>query len=96
MEHKSINGHEYVDLGLPSGTLWATCNVGATKPEEVGDYFAWGEIETKKVFSTRNHRFYNPGSLSFALDPTEIGLYYRKGYYRKRHKVEDLKQQFKI
>lgn len=32
-----------VDLGLPSGTLWASCNVGATKPEEYGDYFAWGE-----------------------------------------------------
>ncbi len=38
------NGHEYVDLGLPSGTLWATCNVGANTPEEYGDYFAWGEI----------------------------------------------------
>ena len=37
------NGHEYVDLGLPSGLKWATCNVGATKPEEYGDYFAWGE-----------------------------------------------------
>mgnify|MGYP006916121989 CR=1 FL=1 len=37
------NGHGYVDLGLPSGTLWATCNVGASKPEEYGDYFAWGE-----------------------------------------------------
>lgn len=39
--------HEYVDLGLPSGTLWATCNVGASKPEEYGDYFAWGETEPK-------------------------------------------------
>lgn len=39
------NGYEYVDLGLPSGTLWATCNLGATKPEEFGDYFAWGETE---------------------------------------------------
>ncbi len=38
-----FNGHEYVDLGLPSGTLWATCNVGATNPEDYGDYFAWGE-----------------------------------------------------
>ena len=40
------NGHEYVDLGLPSGTLWATCNVGAEMPEAFGDYFAWGETET--------------------------------------------------
>ena len=35
--------HEYVDLGLPSGTLWATCNVGAEKPEDYGLYFAWGD-----------------------------------------------------
>ena len=39
------DSHEYVDLGLPSGTLWATCNVGANNPWEYGDYFAWGEIE---------------------------------------------------
>ncbi len=37
------NNYEYVDLGLTSGTLWATCNVGATSPEAYGDYFAWGE-----------------------------------------------------
>ncbi len=36
-------GHEYVDLGLPSGTLWATCNLGATSPEGYGLFFAWGE-----------------------------------------------------
>ena len=36
---------DWVDLGLPSGTLWATCNVGANSPEEYGDYFAWGETE---------------------------------------------------
>lgn len=41
------NGHMYVDLGLPSGTLWATCNIGATKPEEFGDYLAWGESTEK-------------------------------------------------
>lgn len=38
-----IEEHEWVDLGLPSGTLWATCNIGANSPEEYGDYFAWGE-----------------------------------------------------
>ena len=37
------NGHEYVDLGLPSGLKWATCNLGASSPEEYGLYFAWGE-----------------------------------------------------
>ena len=39
----TIDTHSYVDLGLPSGTLWATCNIGASKPEEYGDYFSWGE-----------------------------------------------------
>lgn len=39
--------HECVDLGLPSGTLWATCNVGAENPWDYGDYFAWGETEPK-------------------------------------------------
>lgn len=43
--------HEYVDLGLPSGTLWATCNVGANSPEEYGDYFAWGETEPKNEYN---------------------------------------------
>lgn len=43
-ESGSVNGHTYVDLGLPSGLKWATCNVGASKPEEYGDYFAWGEV----------------------------------------------------
>jgi len=41
----SVSKIEFVDLGLPSGTLWATTNVGATKPEDFGLYFAWGETE---------------------------------------------------
>ena len=48
---------EYVDLGLPSGLKWATCNVGATRPEEYGDYFAWGEIEQKKVYDWRTYKY---------------------------------------
>ena len=51
------NGHEYVDLGLPSGTLWATCNVGATKPEEYGDYFAWGETEPKSIYDWSTYKW---------------------------------------
>lgn len=42
-----INGHEYVDLGLPSGLKWATCNVGANYSGDNGDYYAWGELSTK-------------------------------------------------
>ena len=45
-----VTPYEYVDLDLPSGTLWATCNVGAESPEEYGDYFAWGETETKSNY----------------------------------------------
>ena len=47
-----INGHEYVDLGL--SVLWATCNVGAEKPEDYGDYYAWGETETKALYYPGN------------------------------------------
>ena len=59
----TINGHEYVDLGLPSGIKWATCNVGATKPEEYGGYYAWGEIEEKEEYSWITYKWCN-GSLN--------------------------------
>ena len=49
------NGHPYVDLGLPSGTLWATCNVGANSPEEFGGYFAWGETSPKSEHQSYNY-----------------------------------------
>ena len=51
--------YEYVDLGLPSGTLWATCNVGANAPEEYGDYFAWGEIEPKDTYNWATYKYCN-------------------------------------
>ena len=49
-----INGHEYVDLGLPSGLKWAACNVGANTPEEYGNYYAWGEIAPKTEYTYEN------------------------------------------
>jgi len=53
----------YVDLGLPSGTLWASCNIGASKPEEFGDYFAWGETQGRKgVFTTTTYQYYQNGA----------------------------------
>lgn len=48
------NGHEWVDLGLPSGVKWATCNVGASSPEEYGNYYAWGETSTKETYDEDN------------------------------------------
>ena len=52
-----LNGHEYVDLGLPSGTLWATCNLGANVPEDFGDYIAWGETEPKEIYDWKCYRY---------------------------------------
>lgn len=49
-----INGHQYVDLGLSSGLKWATCNVGADSPEDYGNYYAWGETETKAEYTQGN------------------------------------------
>ena len=49
--------HEYVDLGLPSGLLWATCNVGADTPEAYGDYFAWGETQPKEVYDGNTYTY---------------------------------------
>ena len=53
------NGYEYVDLGLPSGLKWATCNVGANAPEEYGDYFAWGEVESKTTYNWSTYKWCN-------------------------------------
>ena len=53
----TLDGHVYVDLGLPSGTLWATCNVGANSPEEYGDYYAWGETEPKNEYSWISYKY---------------------------------------
>lgn len=55
---------EYVDLGLPSGNLWATCNLGASSPEAYGDYYAWGEVEPKQEYTYPNHKWYKEGAPS--------------------------------
>ena len=47
--------YEYVDLGLTSKTLWATCNVGASVPEDYGNFYAWGETTTKSSFTWTNY-----------------------------------------
>ena len=52
-----LNGHKYVDLGLPSGIKWATCNVGATNPEDYGNYYAWGETITNKNHNWSSYRY---------------------------------------
>jgi len=56
------DSHAYVDLGLPSGLLWATCNVGADTPEGYGDYFAWGETTTKSTYNWSTYQYCNGSS----------------------------------
>jgi len=51
--------NDWVDLGLPSGLLWATRNVGATSPEDYGDYFAWGETTPKNIYNWSTYRYCN-------------------------------------
>ena len=51
-----------IDLGLPSGTKWSCCNVGASKPEEYGDYFAWGETEPKSHYDLSTYKYFNNGT----------------------------------
>ena len=70
MEHMDVENpdipqtgnHEYVDLGL--SVKWATCNVGATKPEEYGDYFAWGETEPNTTYYWSTYKYCNGSSSS--------------------------------
>ena len=66
------NGYEYVDLGLPSGTMWATCNVGATKPEDEGLLFQFGRVDGY---------LYNDKHNQFKTDDTPVttsGKIYKK------------------
>lgn len=66
---------EYVDLGLPSGNLWAKCNLGASAPEAYGDYYAWGETKPKQEYTNSNHKWYKEGapSLGFTKYNNEDG-----------------------
>ena len=57
-ETNNDNGYQWVDMGLPSGLLWATCNLGTNKSTELGDYFAWGETETKESYTNKTYKWY--------------------------------------
>jgi len=65
----------YVDLGLPSGLLWATCNVGADNPEDYGDYFAWGETQPKDTYNWETYQYSNGG---FFIEEGEFEPYLTK------------------
>ena len=69
------NGHEFVDLGLPSGALWATMNIGATSPEKIGNKYAWGETSTKSTYNWKTYKF--------CTFYTNSSLYYMNKYSRR-------------
>ena len=66
----SINGYDWVDLGLPSALKWATCNVGAATPEDYGNYYAWGETTTKSEYTEENSVTYGQQISDFSGNPT--------------------------
>ncbi|MCQ2226427.1 MAG: hypothetical protein MJZ01_00785 [Bacteroidales bacterium] len=57
----NTNGHVAVDLGLPSGKLWAECNIGADAPESYGSYIAWGETEDKEIYYWSTYKYMQEG-----------------------------------
>ncbi|MBQ3680215.1 MAG: hypothetical protein IJJ78_03045 [Paludibacteraceae bacterium] len=87
------NGHDYVDLGLTSGTKWATCNVGASNPQDYGNYYAWGETTTKETYDWSTYKYgtydhdgdyskltkYNPSDSKTTLDLSDDAAYVNWG-----------------
>lgn len=76
----------YVDLGLPSGTLWATFNIGAEEPEDYGYYFAWGETQPKDRYTLKTYRWMTEGNDSWEYinkytiaDGQTDGIWYNSG-----------------
>ena len=72
-ENAQSTAGNYVDLGLPSGTLWADRNVGAYSVEDGGEFYAWGETETKYVFDWNSYKFGSDYSLSKYCDYSGYG-----------------------
>ena len=94
--------HECVDLGLPSGTLWATCNVGAEIPEESGYYFAWGETEPKSVHLWSTYEWCNGNNETMTkyctvdnkteLDPEDDAAYVNWGPFWRMPTLDQLQE----
>ena len=78
---ESKDNTQYIDLGLPSGTLWADRNIGATEPEEYGNFYAWGETEPKSEYTWDNYKWgkdctkYNNKDRKKVLDPEDDVVY---------------------
>ena len=59
----TLSSIKWIDLGLPSGLLWADKNVGASTPEDYGDHFAWGELNTKSAYNWSTYKYSNNDGL---------------------------------
>ena len=73
----TLNGHDWVDFGLPSGTKWATCNVGANSPKEYGTKFAWGETTAKNNYEWSNYLYCTGGYVTKYCGDPECGVGWR-------------------
>ena len=72
--------HDAVDLGLPSGTLWASCNVGAANPWDYGEYFAWGETTPKAVYDWPSYKYAKDATSSTSKSFTKYCQDAESGY----------------
>jgi len=72
---KAANGHEYVDLGL--SVMWATMNVGASTPHDIGKYYAWGETKGKNEYTIYNYKFFKE------TENEKVGNIYVFGKYKR-------------
>lgn len=73
----SCSSGKFVNLGLPSGTKWAKCNIGAQHEGDAGDYFAWGETEAKAIYEWYDYKFYTTSADSLSkynMDDHEVTL----------------------
>lgn len=96
------NHPHMIDLGLPSGTKWSCCNVGANKPWEYGEYFAWGEISDKATYSLENYKyayqdengrwFFNTDETAPDISGTDLDVAYKrnKGKMPSHEKCNEL------
>lgn len=66
----TLNGHKWVDMGLPSGLKWATCNVGASSPEDYGNYYQWGMTYTQSYYNNETCTTYKKDIKEFSGNPT--------------------------
>ncbi len=84
--------HAFIDLGLPSKTLWATMNIGASAPEQVGSFFAWGEVKTKKEYSWKTYKYSKRDSSKFLYEEqlTKYCTREKEGIVDNRQELEPM------